>query len=405
MIARADGLASGARVEAAAALMARFAKRTGLVSGSAPDSAAGARRYLWTDAFAVCCFLGLASATGEPRYADLAFGLIDRVHHTLGRHRPDARRRGWISGLDELEGERHPTRGGLRIGKQLPERAPGDLYDESLEWDRDGQYFHYLTKWMHALDQASRFAGRPELNVWARELGQAAHSAFCHGTPGRARRMHWKMSVDLSRPLVASMGQHDPLDGLVTSLELSATGSALGAPSAPDLARATADYAAMLPAQTLATTDPLGIGGLLADAYRLEQLGPGHARPYGALADALLGAAVDGLDMAGGFTDVREPASRRLAFRELGLAIGLHAVTLLRDSARPAQSPAGPARKARLDALGRYEWLVAEIEGFWLGPRQQGASSWAEHEDINEVMLATSLLPSGFLRLHSPPRR
>jgi hypothetical protein len=28
--------------------------------------------------------------------------------------------------------------------------------------------------------------------------------------------MHWKMSVDLSRPAVASMGNLDPYDGLVT---------------------------------------------------------------------------------------------------------------------------------------------------------------------------------------------
>ena len=40
--------------------------------------------------------------------------------------------------------------------------------------------------------------------------------------------MYWKMSIDLSRPLVASMGQHDPLDGFVTCAELDATACALG---------------------------------------------------------------------------------------------------------------------------------------------------------------------------------
>jgi len=34
--------------------------------------------------------------------------------------------------------------------------------------------------------------------------------------------MHWKMSIDLSYVLVPSMGQHDPLDGLVTYCELQA---------------------------------------------------------------------------------------------------------------------------------------------------------------------------------------
>lgn len=35
--------------------------------------------------------------------------------------------------------------------------------------------------------------------------------------------MYWKMSIDLSSPLVPSMGQHDPLDGLITYLQLQAT--------------------------------------------------------------------------------------------------------------------------------------------------------------------------------------
>ena len=33
----------------------------------------------------------------------------------------------------------HPplTKGGLRIGKEMNERRPGDPLDERLEWDRD----------------------------------------------------------------------------------------------------------------------------------------------------------------------------------------------------------------------------------------------------------------------------
>jgi hypothetical protein len=89
---------------------------------------------------------------GEPHYGELALRLVDQVHHVLGRHRPEDPRTGWISGLPEAEGEAHPTRGGLRIGKPLPERSAEGPFDERLEWDRDGQYFHYLTKWMHALE-------------------------------------------------------------------------------------------------------------------------------------------------------------------------------------------------------------------------------------------------------------
>ena len=149
-------------IDEAIRLMMRFADRTGLIS-ERPQ-----QRYLWSDAFAVCNFLGIARTTAEERYTELALRLVDRAHHTLGKHRIDDRRTGWISGLGEKEGESHPTRGGLRIGKKLPERSAGEPFDEQLEWDRDGQYFHYLTKWMHALDQVARSTKQPRFNLWAR---------------------------------------------------------------------------------------------------------------------------------------------------------------------------------------------------------------------------------------------
>ena len=73
----------------------------------------------------------------------------------LGRYRDDEKHSGWISGLDEQAGSHHPTAGGLRIGKPLKERGVNEALDEALEWDRDGQYFHYLTKWIHALCQTA----------------------------------------------------------------------------------------------------------------------------------------------------------------------------------------------------------------------------------------------------------
>src|SRR5439155_18872535 len=134
---------------------------------------------------------------------------------------PEHSRAGWISGLDLAKGEAHPTRGGLRIGKEFPERAASEIFDERREWDRDGQYFHYLTKWMHALDRLARFTQRAIFNDWARELAARAHQGFVQAIRGStARRIFWKMSIDLSRPLVLSMGQHDPLDGYVTCVEL-----------------------------------------------------------------------------------------------------------------------------------------------------------------------------------------
>jgi len=379
----------------AIALMQDFAKRTGLTAGCPP------RRYLWTDAFAVCNFLGLAQATGEQRYAELALQLVDQVHHTLGRHRDDETRSGWLSGLNAPEGERHPTRGGLRIGKALPERGPDQPVDERLEWDRDGQYFHYLTKWMHALDQVAHATGQPRFNLWARELAKTAFDAFTYLlSPAGPRRMVWKMSIDLTRELVASMGQHDPLDGYLTCLELQSTATALPAPLAgPKLGDEISQFAAMLDNGGWATSDPLGIGGLLTDAYRAHDLIRQGAMSDERLLETLLAAALSGLRHYAAGGELRRPAEYRLAFRELGLAIGLHAVQYLRQTtdsaaARPSTSPKA---RALLQTLLEYAPMRDEIESFWRDPMHRLAGPWSEHRDINEVMLATSLAPEGFL--------
>ncbi|MBD3801026.1 MAG: hypothetical protein IE886_06205 [Campylobacterales bacterium] len=51
------------------------------------------------------------------------------------------------------------------------------MYDETSEWDRDGQYFHYLAKWMHALDRMTAVSGEVRYSRWAVELAKSAHRA------------------------------------------------------------------------------------------------------------------------------------------------------------------------------------------------------------------------------------
>lgn len=393
---------SNPRIAEAIALMQDFAERTGLSAGRPP------RRYLWTDAFAVCNFLGLAQATGEQRYAELALRLVDQVHHTLGRHRDDETRSGWLSGLKAHEGERHPTRGGLRIGKALPERGPDQSVDERLEWERDGQYFHYLTKWMHALDQVAHATGRPRFNLWARELAKTAFDAFTYlPSPAGPRRMVWKMSIDLTRALVPAMGQHDPLDGYITCLALQTTAARLPESDAgPKLANEIGKFAAMLENSGLATADPLGIGGLLTDAHRVAGLLRQGAMSDEHLLERLLAAALTGLQHYADNGELRRPAEYRLAFRELGLAIGLHAVEFLWQAAdseatRPAISPTG---RTLLQTLLEFAPLGDEIASFWRDPAHRRTGPWSEHRDINEVMLATSLAPEGFLIKSAFPR-
>jgi hypothetical protein len=382
----------------AARLLLDFAERTGLSSSRAQA------RYLWTDAFAVCGFLALYQSTAEREYSDLAFRLIDSVHHVLGRHRVDDKRTGWLSGLGQ-EAEEHPTRGGLRIGKPLPERPPGQAPDERLEWDRDGQYFHYLTKWMTALNHAAGQSGDPRFNLWARELADAAHGAFVYRVDSvPTPRMFWKMSVDLSRPLVSSMGQHDPLDGYVTYRELQATASQLGADPRPALAAPVADFESMLRQTELLTADPLGLGGLLMDAYRLKQLDERTPHALPGLFDRVLAAALLGLRHYSRQGELRRAASQRLAFRELGLALGLHGLELLVGEANQARPGLPIARETRalLSALAPYLALRSEIQSFWLADEHQRAATWLEHRDIDEVMLATSLMPEACLVM---PRR
>jgi hypothetical protein len=380
--------------------MTEFAALTGLRPvGKAP------RRYLWTDAFAVCNYLELYRQTAESGYLDLALGLVDQVHAVLGRHRADDSRTGWISGLEGDEGSRHPTVGGLRIGKSLNERKPSDPFDERLEWDRDGQYFHYLTKWMHALHQVSSVTGDQSYNRWAVELAKAAHAGFTYTPPqGGPNRMYWKMSIDLSRPLVPAMGQHDPLDGLITYSQLQAQAKDAKAPEDSeglDLNVEIKGMAATCKGENWATDDPLGLGGLLCDAFRLVQMILKGAVERRELVDETLSAALLGLQSYARNNPLSLSADYRLAFRELGLSIGLHAVERLREligSETRVSKRAIPSRW-RADGLTRYVPLAKTIEKFWLERKNRESETWTGHRDINMVMLATSLAPDGYLIL------
>ncbi len=372
-------------------LMAEFAGLTGLDPPCSPP-----RRYLWTDAYAVCNYLELFRRTNDGAFRDLALALVSQVHHTLGRHRDDDQRAGWISGLPEGEGEAHPTRGGLRIGKPLPERRPGEPFDERLEWERDGQYYHYLTKWMHALNRVSRVTGDPTYLRWAVELAEAAHAAFTY-TPssGGRKRMHWKMSIDLSRPLVPAMGQHDPLDGFVTYSELQA---AAGKSPHLDLSPEIADMAGICQEGNWATDDPLGIGGLLFDAGRIAQLMDRGGSAHVNLLRSVLDAVLAGLAAFARGGSLQHSAEYRLAFRELGLAIGLAGIQGLAGRIRENQGLFGPGSlERRAEALVDYVPLADAIVEFWMDDRNLETGTWTGNRAINMVMLATALAPGEFL--------
>jgi hypothetical protein len=157
----------------------------------------------------------------------------------------------------------------------------------------------------------------------------------------------------------------------------------------------------MCEGMTWTTDDPLGIGGLLSDACRLAQLMIStNLRESDRLVSLLRDAEV-GLE---NFVRSRPPsasADYRLAFRELGLSIGLHAIVEMQRTIE--QHPENFSNQhelhARLSGLVRFLPLNELIESFWLEPINQQSHSWTGHRDINSVMLATSLAPEGYLVL------
>jgi hypothetical protein len=388
----------------ASRLMSEFARRTGL-----SPAAQHPRRYLWTDAFAVCNFLELFQQTADQQYRRYAIELIDQVHQVLGRYRDDDVRKGWISGLYNESGRRHPTLGGLRIGKALRERGIDEPLDEMLEWDRDGQYFHYLTKWMHALCRAASITGDSKYAKWAVELAQKSFGAFLRrSASGDTVGVYWKMSTDLSRPLVSAMGLHDALDGFITFWETQhAIATIQNHPEVDDLTPAIETLSVLCEHRDLTTDDPLGLGGLLFDAGRLCQLvrddNPREIR----LLEEMLQACRNGLTALFASRSLDQPTAHRLAFRELGLAIGLRALPIVagtskRDSNRFARRPLLPRI---IELLLPYESLGGDIIRVWLPHAQHQDEGWQAHQDINDVMLATALVPNMVLSVGNEVHR
>ncbi|KAH6892944.1 hypothetical protein B0T10DRAFT_591744 [Thelonectria olida] len=173
-------------------------EEAGLWSPPENPGAGGHRgRYLWTDAFGVVNFVTLFKETSSPKYLVLAKRLVQTVHDVLGRTR---------DGLARLPGatDDEPLSGGLRIGKLSASGSDGD-----------GQYHHYLTLWMFALNRVSLATGDSKYNDLAIQLAKAIHPRFIIHRPSGKLRMVWKISMDMKHILVASEGHLDAATGHV----------------------------------------------------------------------------------------------------------------------------------------------------------------------------------------------
>ncbi|GJN75539.1 hypothetical protein PLICBS_009642 [Purpureocillium lilacinum] len=378
-------------------------------------------RYLWTDAFGLIDLLTLHRETSSPLYIALARRLADVVHETLGRERECHAHDGDSNDNDDGEGgegarvparlrgatDAEPLRGGLRIGK-LDASGP----------DADGQYHHYLTLWMFALNRLSLAAGEPRWNDLAVQLAKAVHPHFVLRMPSalfssseRLRRHHqhngddgddgeeedearlkmvWKISTDMRRVLVSSEGHLDAATGLVIYSLLQRTAARQGRGEGI-LAREVAEYARLTRRSDLAPSgDPLDLGmGLWVcqfDGAATPAGGGGIGQGTGTsggsdsddggwaqrfIADALRLARV----LLGPDSQLmRRSPSRRLAFREFGACLGVRCV----------------------DAAAADETLqerVRAVLDFW--ERHQGGED-DDLRPISKVMYAAALIPGAF---------
>ena len=95
-------------------------------------------------------------------------------------------------------------------------------------------------------------------------------------------------------------------------------------------------------------------------------------------------------------------AKDRLAFRELGLAIGLSAIPLMQTSINQNTERFKHINQLTilLTQILRFYPLCDFIKVFWSESKNRTVNSWTEHADINNVMLATCLAPDSYLKIY-----
>ncbi|CBF74698.1 uncharacterized protein ANIA_04104 [Aspergillus nidulans FGSC A4] len=329
-------------------------------------------RYLWTDAFGVLALLTLHAETNRNsnsdiqgstnHYLTLAARLIDTVHNVLGRHR---------SGTSFLPGasESNPVGGGLRIGKM----------DDSGS-DGDGQYHHYLTLWMFALNRMSMATKDPKYNQQAIALAKAIHGPFFINRRSDKPRMVWKMTVDLSKPLVASEGNLDPIDGFVMFRLLQATACHFEGRNGEGekvLRDEIEDYARVMKrkGEHFVSSDPLDLGMTMWTVHWVLEDDWGQR-----LAERCFEQIYELLEIR---RYLDRSMKYRLAFREFGTALGLRCMA------------EQEVEKERAVDLRAYSEQILNV---WRPVMEASLSDDATPEDlrpITRVMYAAALIPGG----------
>ncbi len=322
-----------------------------------PPAAEGHRgRYLWTDGFGVVNFLTLYSLTNSPHYLTFARNMITTVHSILGYSR---------DGTSRLRGgtEQEPLKGGLRIGK-VDER--GD--------NGDGQYFHYLTVWMFALNRFTYVTGEAWYNEQAISLAKAVLHKFMTDQDSERPRMFWKLSMDLEKPLVESEGNLDPIKGYVIYKLLQDTQGDGSMVLQGEIALLKKIVDTKI--DDYDSSDPLDLGMTLWTAH--------WCIPQEEWAGKLTEKALYCLKNLIESKHFEQPTRRRLAFREYGTALGVQAVV-----SRTSGDEFVDAEIRELPDLICKQWWEA---GLVLTPGTQ-VQGWTDLMPITAVMCASALVP------------
>ena len=336
-----------------------------------PPAAEGHRgRYLWTDGFAVVNFLTLYNITQETRYLLLARNLIATVHSILGFTRDGKSR--LPCATDEA-----PLRGGLRIGK----------HDESGS-DGDGQYFHYLTVWVFALNRFTFVTGEKWYNEQAISMAKAILPKFMTNRNSGRPRMHWKLSMDLSKPLVASEGNLDPLDGYVTYKLLQNTCS----PDSDILQDEIALFKKIVDTKVdgYSSTDTLDLGMTLWTAHWFT--------PEEEWARTITQRALSCLkSLIVEDRHFEESTKRRLAFREFGTALGVRSATAGKSDGHGLcrEDELVNTEVRELPGMICRQW---EEAGLVPTPILQMHGRMADLMPITAVMYASAIIPGLMIR-------
>lgn len=319
-------------------------------------------RYLWTDAFGVINFITLSHEKdcihSKKLYLGLARRLADKVHSVLGRTR---------DGTSRLHGatDEEYLKGGLRIGK-LDAEGP----------DGDGQYHHYLTLWMFALNRLALATEEPYWNDLAVQLARAIHPHFMTER-GDQESMVWKISMDMRYVLVSSKGNLDDVDGLVVYQLLQDTAehfnkrNATDSPSSSTLDAEIEHYRRIMASHPKSLSgDPLDLGmSLWISHFDKEATWARDLAKQG-----LTIARNRFLPAAQSPVSVDEKHSYRLAFREFGGCLGIKCYV---------DDPAQPLHIAAEAVLDAWEGKVLNAADEDLRP-------------INLVMYAAALIPGAF---------